>query len=304
MKTIVPLATVLGVGWLAIAVASGQDRVQRDRTDRRVRTHAVAVKVNATQTNHLVTAAAEAACRRDCQDSVEQMFHGCVETGGEPMECEEQAGAEFWLCLQDVCGLELPASPCEYQCHLRSGFAYAACIDARGTPEECGPQGQQMFSDCLWSECSQEPQPPQCGSLCHQAALDVFNACMDAGGDEETCYAEARDAFEACVATTCGGGPLGPSCESVCRHQAEQVYNDCLDTGELPEVCADLAREALRTCLVDVCGHEFPLGDVCVHDCHVAAEDLFHACRQDGGTRDECAAEAVAFIEGCLLDCP
>jgi len=304
MKTFVTLVTIACAGWIAGVAAQAQERTARDRSELRVQSSKAISVMAPGRTGNQATLAGQADCRRECQDQVEQQFQGCVDEGGEPAECEAQAGMTLWQCLHDQCEMDLPGAPCEFQCHQRAGYVYDDCIEQGGTPEECGTHGEQAFRECLMVECGVQPEPPQCGAACHELAVAAFNDCMDGGGIEEECYAAARVIFGECIADSCGTDPTGPSCESGCRHESEAQYQECLDTGELPEVCADLAREVLQDCLMTECGHEFPALDSCVHDCHDTAYEMYQSCREDGGTKDVCRAEAVAYLDECLAGCP
>ncbi|HQZ72001.1 MAG TPA: hypothetical protein PK826_11835, partial [Anaerolineae bacterium] len=159
----------------------------------------------------------------------------------------------------------------------------------------------------------QQNAPVDCPVLCKQRYETALSACLAAGGEE--CEAQARKVYEKCMEGCArlqpgqpadpGPMPVPPECEVACKMVADVVLKQCQNAGGAD--CEKHAREAFLSC-TKLCSRPFspatPKPVSCEGACRQKANDVLKACKDAGGSGDDCAAKAKAVFEECLTTCP
>lgn len=183
---------------------------------------------------------------------------------------------------------------------------------------------------------------PPCGIECYRTARASASDCVRNGGDRAECVEEYNTLVALCLEEAgCEAperpdrdpgdrdppvrdpgdrvppdrdpsdrGDREPRCGAECYESARSAAEECLQNGGSREQCAEDYREAIGPCHEAArCepgdGRDRDRGDrepPCGLPCFQSARAEIAACRDNGGTREECGTAYREGLEACLVE--
>ncbi len=248
----------------------------------------------------------EPSCEERCERHADEVFLACRARGASIEDCAGEARNALAECLEDCDRPEEPT--CLDRCREHATEVEHACLERGGGPDLCENEGREAYTACVKEKCEPEDPPaePGCADRCEERAREVKHACLEGGGSEEECARQARAAFEDCV-EHCDkpvDPPEEPTCEDRCEENAKVIRDACIERGGGEDACHREFLDAYEACVKVNCRPDEPPREPgCVDRCEEEARAVKVACRERGGTEEECATAAREAFETCTAHC-
>jgi hypothetical protein len=139
-----------------------------------------------------------------------------------------------------------------------------------------------------------------CRAECRAEADAFFKNCVAEGGED--CEGRAAETYEQCVLEYCAGDPPPeePTCRQLCEQHAKEIFHGCLEDGLTEEECHARKLAAYEECVQANCGEEPPEEPTCEKLCEKHGQEVYAACREEGGGPEVCKQRMREAIEACI----
>ncbi len=245
-------------------------------------------------------------CEDGCRRRAEETNKTCLQAGGTAEDCAKQAAAVLERCLASCPKPEPKPQTCEGACKERAQAVLKACKEAGGGADECEKRYKASLEECLLTCPKPTPKPETCEGACKERAQAVLKACKEAGGGAEDCEKRYKAAFEECMTANCPRPtPKPETCEGACKERAQAVLKACKEAGGGADECEQKYKAAFEECMTANCPRPTPKPDNCEGACKERAQAVLKACKEAGGSAEDCEKRYKAAFEECIAaTCP